>query len=397
MVLLAVGIVCLLIAGVLALKARKALRDNWLCLERRVGDPRVAVLIPARDESAVIEGLLGSLAEQTYVVRPQDVYVIVESETDPTVEICKKYGCTVFVRRKLELQRKGYALDEVVKEILPKKHYDLYFIFDADNRLAPNYIEEMLKIYRTGYQMATGYRHAKNGNANVIAAVSALTFSMINTLGNKARMGHGANIIFSGTGCYVCGELVETWQGWPFHSLTEDYEMSLYATLNHISTFYNEAAVFYDEQPTRYTQTVDQRTRWIKGYFSARKEYVPKMRRRESANNDGSVLKERIGVWPVIFALIGVILILAEGLIWLVAGQKFGLAIGVIAGLLVAIYIILALITVVMIKREKMKFRRGVKVRAILFNPLYLLTYVYCALKAAATKNVEWKRIEHGK
>ena len=42
---------------------------------------------------------------------------------------------------------------------------------------------------------------------------------------------------------------MEDWQGFPFNTLTEDYELTLYSTLNNLTTTYNEKAIFYDEQP----------------------------------------------------------------------------------------------------------------------------------------------------
>lgn len=390
------GLACLVWAGILAIYANRALKCNKLELTPRMQLPRLAVLIPARDESAVIEGLLKSITKQTLTINLQDVYVIVESSDDPTVQICAKYGCQVIVRQHPERQRKGYALDEAVKQILRNDHYDLYFIFDADNRLAPTYFTEMLKTYAAGYRMATGYRNAKNNNYNVITAVSALTFTMINTMGNQNRIKKHGNIIFSGTGCFVDGALVEKWHGWPFHSLTEDYEMSLYAVLHNIPTYYNTKAVFYDEQPTRYKQTVDQRVRWIKGYFSARKEYIPQMRKCGAQDNRGSVIKELVGVRPIIWALIGVIFLLFDEVVKMFVAPNWPLIISIVAGLLVIIYVILLIITVVMIKLEKMHFNPKIKLQAILYNPIYLLSYVPCALKALFTRNVTWKKIEHG-
>ncbi len=392
-----IGFICLVYAAFLWRYANNALKQNQLHLQKRVRDPKVAILIPARYESKVIRGLLESIAKQTRPVAMKDIYVIVESPDDPTVSICRDYGCTTVLRRHLELQRKGYALDEAVKQILgANKHYDLYFIFDADNRLAPTYIEEMLKIYAVGYQMATGYRNAKNNNQNTIAAVSALTFTMINTLGNKNRIRHGANIIFSGTGCYIDGDLVEKWGGWPFHSLTEDYEMSLYAILENVSTFYNEKATFYDEQPIKYRQTVDQRVRWIKGYFSARAKYIPLMRKRKAASNQGSLIKESIGVRPVIWALIGVVCLLFNNVVEIFITQNVKLMLALVLMVLVVVYLVLMIITIMMIRKEKMHFKTSIKWRAILFNPIYLVTYVPCAVRALFTKNVTWKRIEHG-
>lgn len=397
-VLLGLGAVCLAGAGLLALRANQALKDNRLRLIPRLEEPSIAILIPARYESAVIAGLLRSIAKQTRPVVMEDVYVIVESETDPTVAICEQWGCQVILRRRLKWQRKGYALDEAVKQILKHWQYDLYFIFDADNRLSPSYLAEMLTIYRAGYQMATGYRNSKNGNKNVIASVSSLTFSMINTLGNKARIRHQANIIFSGTGCYVAGELVERWKGWPFHSLTEDYEMSLYAILHNISTFYHEKAVFYDEQPTKYRQTVNQRVRWIKGYFAARHKYLPKFRKQSHRRaNYGSIVKERIGVKPVILALVGVICLVVGLAVSLLRWADMVLLWWLLVALVLVVYVILMIITIVMIRREQFHFKPHILVLAILFNPIYLLSYVPCALKALPTKDVAWTPIEHGK
>ena len=67
------------------------------------------------------------------------------------------------------------------------------------------------------------------------------------------------------------------WKGYPFHTLTEDYELSSYATLNNLTTYYNTKSIFYDEQPLRFKDTINQRIRWIRGYFDVRKIYNKKI------------------------------------------------------------------------------------------------------------------------
>jgi len=399
MIFLVVGIACLLWAGGLFLYGRWVVRKNEVKLTPRDKTPELAVLIPARDESAVIEGLLKSLKKQTVKVRPKDVYVIVETADDPTVKICEKYGVNVFVRPKMTSKRarKGFALDEMVREILKRRRYDLYFIFDADNVLTKDFLAEMLKSYATGYEITTGYRNAKNGNANLVAAVSCLTFSMINTLVNRDRVKHGANVVFSGTGYYIDGNLVDRWQGWPFRSLTEDYEISLYATLHGITTFYNEAAVFYDEQPTQYSQTVAQRVRWIKGYFSVRRRYVPLMRERRRGRNLGSLKKECIGVKPAIWAVAGLLVATLGGVIILVQRGRWG-EVGIVIGtVLIVLYMILMGMTIHILRCEKLDLTWRMKLKVILLNPLYLVTYVPCAIEALLRREVAWVKIEHGK
>ena len=86
-------------------------------------------MIPARDESRVISGLLESIAGQTRSVSMQDVYVIVEQESDPTIAIARKYQAQVIVRRHLDQKGKGYALQEALTAIFANhQNYDAYFI-----------------------------------------------------------------------------------------------------------------------------------------------------------------------------------------------------------------------------------------------------------------------------
>lgn len=393
----------LVISGcILLLLGSLNLRKNHNFPSKKRNGKNFAILIPARYESRVIEGLLQSIQNQTYPIPMEDVYVIIESMEDKTVAICKKYHTRIVLRKHLDLQRKGYALDEAVKKILLKRKYDAYFIFDADNILDKDYMKEMIKTYEKGYDIGVGYRNCKNGNDSVIAACSSLTFSMINTLGNGAKEKYSANVVISGTGFYIRGYLIDQWQGYPFHSLTEDYELSLYATLHNLTTSYNNEAIFYDEQPTIYSQTVTQRIRWIKGYFTSRKEYIPKIKEQLNINNKnyGSQYSACLGVRPYIYIVIGIIMYLLKNLFFLVVtifnrDLPFDLLIVLFFSVIFIVYFILMIITIVMLKKDKLNLNKKMKKKAILYNPIYLATYVPCALKAVLTKNVVWTRIEH--
>ena len=123
---------------------------------------KYCILIPARNESQVIEQLLISIEKQTKKINSKDVYIIVESKEDPTVEIVKKHNMNIVYRKDLTKKRKGYALDDAIKEILSKnKKYDAYFIFDADNILDKNYIKEMINSIEEGYDINFGARPLK--------------------------------------------------------------------------------------------------------------------------------------------------------------------------------------------------------------------------------------------
>ncbi|MBS7021286.1 MAG: glycosyltransferase [Firmicutes bacterium] len=368
-------------------------------------NPSICILIPARYESKVIEGLFQSIQEQTYQVNMKDVYVIIESKDDPTYELSKKYHVTPIIRKRLDLKRKGYALDEAIQYLKEKKKvYDLYFIFDADNILKEDFIEQMIPYYQKGYDITLGYRNCKNGNESMIASCSTMTFSMLNTLINQSKINYHGNIILSGTGYFVTQELIQEWNGFPFHSLTEDYEMTLHSILHGYKMYYNIDAEFYDEQPITYQQSKKQRIRWIKGFINARKKYIPLLKEKLKHNpkNPGSIRSEMIGVIPYIFMVTGVILFILQNLMTAIACFIIGNPLGLIyliysIGMVFIIYAVLLIFSTYLLDKEKttLNLTETVKINTIICHPFFLVTYVPCALHALFRKNIGWDRIEH--
>ena len=399
LILILIGFIIMVITNIISRK------NNNKPIKRKE-DHNFCFLVPARYESKVIEGLLISLKKQTFKINMKDVYVIVESKKDETINICKKYNASVIIRKHLELQRKGYALDEAVKQILKsKKHYDAYFIFDADNVLDKNYLKNMIPIFDLGYDMATGYRNCKNGNKSVIAASSTLTFSLVNTIFNDKKNKETRNITFSGTGFYIRGSLIEKWKGYPFHTLTEDYELSSYATLNNLTTYYNTKSVFYDEQPVKFKDTINQRIRWIRGYFDVRRMYNRKMFKAldKKDKNYGSKLDEAIGIVPYIFMVVGLVIwflsliffitynLLLHDNVW-----KYHLLELIIFMLFVYFVLFIMTLVIVILEGDKIALTLKSKLKVLFFNPIFMISYVPCAIKALTLKEVKWTRVEHG-
>ena len=352
---------------------------------------KYAILIPARNESKVIENLLISIENQTYKVDPKDVYVIVEDECDKTVSIANNHNVSVIIRTNLEnRKRKGYALADAIENISTK--YDAYFIFDADNILDKNFIKEMSKTINEGYDIGIGYRNTKNGSSTLTASASALTFSMVNTFINRKKVKRHHNVIISGTGYYIKGSIVDKWGTFPFNSLTEDYELSLDATLNGYTTYYNESAIYYDEQPEIFDVTITQRSRWVKGYFDARRNYIHKIRKSISKKdkNYASKITALIGVNPLITLIIGILLLLIDSI---TSFKNFIISLLII---FILIYITLMIFTYIIIKKEENKLDIKVsKILLIFYNPFYLLSYIYCLYIAVTKKDLGWQEIKH--
>ena len=242
---------------------------------------RYAVLIAARDEEACLPKLLESIARQTYPADQIDVYVGADNCTDATARLAREMGATVYERLDTTTIGKGYVLDFILQNIKAEKGsmdcYDAYFVFDADNILTPDYVEQMDRCYCAGNRIITSYRNSKNFDKNWISAGQALWFIREAHGLNNARSIIGSSAALSGTGFLVAGDIFEKNDGWKCTLLIEDIEFTTEQVLAGEKIGYCNSAMFYDEQPTKFSQSWRQRVRWSKGFFQVFRVHYPKL------------------------------------------------------------------------------------------------------------------------
>ena len=240
---------------------------------------RYAVLIAARNEAAVIGGLLDSLRQQTYDPALLTVFVVADNCTDDTAMVARGAGANVYERFNQVQVGKGYALDFLTQHIKADypDGFDGYFVFDADNVLSPDYIERMNAVFSGGYEIVTSYRNSKNYADNWISAGYALWFLRESRYLNGARNRLGSSAAVGGTGFLFSQRILDESHGWRFYLLTEDIEFSIHHILRGERIAICEDAVLYDEQPTDFRQSCRQRLRWAKGYIQVFQKYGGKL------------------------------------------------------------------------------------------------------------------------
>ena len=359
---------------------------------------RYAVLIAARNEENVISGLLDSLRAQTYDMSLVTVFVAADNCTDSTAAIARAHGAVVYERFNQLNVGKGYALDFLLQHIGADypAGFDGYFVFDADNILAPDYIERMNEMFSNGHEIVTSYRNSKNFGGNWISAGYALWFLRESRYLNGARTRLGSSAAVGGTGFLFSQRILNESHGWRFYLLTEDIEFSVYHILRGEKIAICESAVLYDEQPTDFRQSCRQRLRWAKGYVQVFLRYGGQLLR-GAARGSWSCFDISMSILPAFIltslCLLANITLTVLGLMQ-GAGVWFALrSLLECLGSILATLLVLGGITTVT-EWHRIHATTAQKLVYTLTFPLFMLTYLPISLAALFMK-VEWKPIHH--
>ena len=359
---------------------------------------RYAVLIAARNEENVIAGLLDSLAAQTYDMSLVTVFVAADNCTDSTAAIARAHGAVVYERFNQLNVGKGYALDFLLQHIGADypAGFDGYFVFDADNILAPDYIERMNEMFSNGHEIVTSYRNSKNFGGNWISAGYALWFLRESRYLNGARTRLGSSAAVGGTGFLFSQRILNESHGWRFYLLTEDIEFSVYHILRGEKIAICESAVLYDEQPTDFRQSCRQRLRWAKGYVQVFLRYGGQLLR-GAARGSWSCFDMSMSILPA-FVLTSLCLLanITLTILGLMQGAGVWFALRSLLecmGSILATLLVLGGITTVT-EWHRIHATTAQKLVYTLTFPLFMLTYLPISLAALFMK-VEWKPIHH--
>ena len=375
-----------------------------LLLRRRTSVPvkptphRYAVLICARNEQAVIGDLIASIRNQTYDQSLLSIFVLADNCTDDTALIARCAGATAYERSNREQVGKGYALQTLL-HYLERDYpdgFDGYFVFDADNLLAPDYIERMNETFSAGHDIITSYRNSKNYGDNWISAGYALWFLRESRYLNHARHLLGTSCAVSGTGFLFSRKVLQEIGPWPFHLLTEDIEFSIHQITRGRKVAFCPSAVLYDEQPTSFRQSWRQRQRWAKGYIQVFQHYGRDLVR-GIFRGSFSCFDMSMNIMPAFFlSALSIVCNVASIVLGLLSGGSTAAALMAVARLLMGVYgtlFVLGLITTIT-EWNAIHTSTGKKVLYALTFPLFMFTYIPISLSALFQK-VEWKPIEH--
>jgi len=355
---------------------------------------RFAVVVFAKNEAAVIGQLLDSLRKQDYPPDAYDIFVVADNCTDDTAGVAAKAGAIVWEREDPAHIGKSYVQTWFFERFRTEcaGRYDAAVIFDADNLVDPGFLAAMNRERNLGAEIAIGYRRSKNPSSSAVAGTTALFWLLQARLFHASRVQRGMPCLTVGGTGYMFDLAVLPDGRWQTYSLVEDIEFTLNSIAEGHSVTFTYDAVFYDEQPVKWSQSFKQRYRWSVGAFQMMKYALPHLVRtaRKYGWRQADAIAYSFGA--LVQALSAIAGMAVTVLLAVRTGQwlLFGL---ISLGFAVVAYAAATIVARVTLALEG-AWWRGAN-RAVLVFPIFVLTWTVLYVVAMFYRNLTWHPIPH--
>jgi cellulose synthase/poly-beta-1,6-N-acetylglucosamine synthase-like glycosyltransferase len=224
---------------------------------------KVAVLIPAYKEDAVIPGVAAQALEQNYPADYFDVVVIADSLKPATL---KKLGFLPIkvVEVSFDKSTKVKALNRAMDVL--GDGYDCALVLDADNIMERDFLRKMNNLFDLGIQAVQAKRDPKNENTS-IALLDGLSETINNFIYRQGNVSLGLSSSLNGSGMIFDYRIFKDTMAQMDSIGGFDRELELKLLRSGITVHYAKDIVVYDEKVSSQQVFEHQRKRWISSHF----------------------------------------------------------------------------------------------------------------------------------
>ena len=388
---------------------------------------RYGLIIPAKNEEAVIDALIQSVRRADYPQELLDIFVVAHNCSDRTAELARRTDAHVYEYNNPDENTMGCAiryLFDRIEEDFGTASYDGFFIFNADNTFAKDYFDRMndaFEYYGRKYVISS-FRQASNFNENMMTVMYGAYFATSCYLGARGRTVFNTSNRIFGCGYLFNSDLVK--DGWDYYSLTEDLEFTAREFMKGTEIRYCDEAVFYDEQPTTFRIMWRQRLRWARGVIIVSRAHLasciraifePGRKNRFAVFDMATFISRVITVLIFLFLLRSLLLLFAPlfgesasraFLYWdstrpwwynLFCSSETGALFSVVAGFInaYAVAMVTYLLTMFLGRKRFRSVSAGKAAAGLFLFPFFLLSQFVLDIQALFSKNLAWKQIPH--
>ena len=246
-------------------------RKKWT-IPPRAAPLRIAVLVPAYKEDAVILYTAKNLLESDYPRDLYEIYIIADSFRPETLRELEKLPVKL-LEVSFEKSTKTRALNAAFRQI--EKPYDIALICDGDNMLARDFLKKTNEAFLGGAKAVQGRRVAKNLDTS-IAILDACSEAINNHIFRQGTNAVGLASAICGSGMAFEFDTVKEILGEIDAVGGFDKVLQLKIVQRRIFIHYLDDMIVYDEKVDTPSAFSQQRKRWISSqYLYARQFFFP--------------------------------------------------------------------------------------------------------------------------
>ena len=237
--------------------------------------PTVTVLVAAKNEESVVNGLVRSLLAIEYPADRVQLVVVDDGSTDRTGAFLDEWAAEEPTIRCIH-RRAGDAAGKsaALNAALPVATGEVIVVFDADHRPAPDAVRRLVSHFRDPRVGAVqGRCEIQNPGDSMVARLVSIDYFagyLVNEYGRQLLFQLPA---YGGANCAVRAASVRAAGGWNEGSVTEDTDLTLRLLLRGERVRYDVFAVDREEGAVTLSRYWRQRYRWARGHQQVWRDY----------------------------------------------------------------------------------------------------------------------------
>jgi cellulose synthase/poly-beta-1,6-N-acetylglucosamine synthase-like glycosyltransferase len=239
---------------------------------------RLAIIVPAHNESAGIARTVDNLLAIAQQDGDAIVCVIADNCTDATAEIARAHGALVLERQNLEQRGKGYALDFAFNT-LANEGFLGYLVIDADTLAETNLLSVIRAHFAAGAQVVQTRYTVLNAGESARTRLAELALCAFNCLRPRGRHALGCSAGILGNGFALHREVLER-VPYSATSVVEDLEYHLRLIEADIRVHFADETVVRGDMPVAGEGQKTQRARWEGGRLRMLLDHAPSLFKR---------------------------------------------------------------------------------------------------------------------
>jgi len=345
--------------------------------------PRLAVVVPAHDEAALIGGTVRAILPQ--LLASDRLLVVADNCSDETAAVAGAAGARVIARNDTSRRGKGYALDFGIRH-LSDDPPDVVLIVDADCRVGESCIDLLARTcaatQRPVQALYLMHAPAEAGLTGRIAEFAWILKNRVRPTG-LGRLGLPCQLMGTGMAfpwrCIARADLASG-------HIVEDLKLGLELARDGSPAIFCPQALVTSDFPSSAEGMKSQRTRWEHGYLGVLLQDAPPMIVQSLVRRSLPLLALGLDLSVPPIAL----LVLLASAVWVAAALVYALE-GPVGPLLTASAELTLLGCCVLI--GWMRFARDViSAKSLAFAPVYALAKIPLYARFLVARQIDWVR-----